>query len=236
MLPGDRGFRREVERLMAPEPGARNGASPTPWELAVRRIELLGAALEKLWREEPSDADIDAVGTNLSELDAESVRGTAAATVSTSSHFRRSFTGAVRLWLRAAEEYAAVEVVEYVEWVLRHLRRLAGFLLLALLLTTAMLSSYPFNPQSRAKLALVFVLIGAVGSLVYVMAQMNRNEVLSRITKTDPGRITWNRGFIVNLLLFAVIPLLALVSSEFPEVRMLLFTWIEPLLRTVARA
>jgi hypothetical protein len=62
------------------------------------------------------------------------------------------------------------------------------------------------------------------------------NELLSRITNTDPGRITWDTSHVSNLLLFAGIPLLAVISSEFPAVRRVLFAWVEPLLRVVMKA
>ena len=221
---------RRIARLMR-----RRATDATEWQLEVWRLETLLSVLHALWREEPTSDEIDKVAKDLATYDSESARKAQPVAVSTSSQFRRVFTGSVGLWLRGAEEYAAVRVVEYAEWVLRHMRRLAGFVLLALLLMTAMLGSYPFQPQSRAKLALVVVLVVAVGVILLVLAQMNRNEVLSRVTKTDPGRITWSTAFVVNILLFAVVPLLALVSSEVPELRTLLFGWVEPLLRAVAR-
>lgn len=229
-LAGTPRVERRIARLM------RQPASRAPeWPREVRRLEGLLGVLHALWQQEPTSEEIDRVAKDLAGYDSEAARKAQPAAVSTSSQFRRVFTGSVGLWLRGAEEYAAVRVVEYTEWVLRHLRRLAGFVLLALLLMTAMLSAYPFQPQSRAKLALSIVLAVAVGAILLVMAQMNRNEVLSRVTKTDPGRITWSTAFVVNILLFAVLPLLALVSSEVPEVRTVLFGWLEPVLRAVAR-
>lgn len=215
---------------------AEGGAAPVAWRDEVTRLERLAFVLGTVWQMQPTETDIEAVEKELGRLTEQAAKSGEPVTVSTGSLVRRTFTGPAGIWLREAEEYAAVRVVEYAEWVLRHLRRLAGFLLVALLITTAMLSSYPFQPQSRAKLGLVAVLVAAVAALLLVMSQMNRNEVLSRITKTDPGRITWSTGFVVNLLLFVLVPLLALVSSEFPEARSLLFGWVEPVLRAVARS
>ena len=86
---------------------------------------------------------------------------------STALLIRRGFAGRVRLWVRAAEEYAGTRMVEYVEWVtLSHLRELALFMLLSLLLATLLLSSYPYPPQSLLRLILLVVLWGtAVASL-----------------------------------------------------------------------
>jgi hypothetical protein len=182
--------------------------------------------LEGLWNLEPTVAEIDRAVTQVAKPE----------TVNTTSMLRQSFADPVRLWLRLAEEFVAVQVVDYVEWVLRHLRILAVFLLLALLLTTALLSCYPFQPQSLAKLVFFFIVIGTIGAIVLVMSRLNRDEVLSRITQTEPGRITWNATFILNLLVFGGVPLLALISSEFPGVRDFLFSWLGPVLKATTKS
>jgi hypothetical protein len=137
--------------------------------------------------------------------------------------------------LRAAEEYAASRMVEYLEWVIHHLRLLSLFMLISLLLTTMLISSYPYHPQSHLRLILLFVLVGSVGAVVAVMVQTNRNEVLSRIARTEPGRLTWDGTFVFNLFTFGVVPLLTLLSSEFPGLRNALFAWVQPLVSALAK-
>ena len=68
-----------------------------------------------------------------------------------------------------------------------------------------------------------------------VINQMSRNDLLSRITATTAGKVTWDFAYISNLLLFAGIPLLAALTAEFPQVREALFSWVAPLLRTMAK-
>ncbi len=137
--------------------------------------------------------------------------------------------------MRTAEEFMAIECVRYVESVLHDLRLLASFLLMSLLLSVALLSSYPFQPQGIVKLAFVALLVGTVVVLFIVMTQMSRDDVLSGITRTDPGKVSWDTTLVLNLALFGVIPLLALVSSEFPSVRAFLFSWAEPLVRSLVK-
>jgi hypothetical protein len=198
----------------------------------IQRFIGLHHLLRELWRMEPMSADVDKLVDGLGK---EFERGDTAVTASTTLRIRRGFAGPVRLWVRAAEEYAASRMVEYVEWVIRHLRVLALFMLLSLLLTTMLVSSYPYQPQSLLRLILLFVLAGSVGSLVVVLVQMNRDEVLSRIARTEPGRITWNGTFILNLFMFGVVPLLTLLSSEFPGLRNALFAWLQPVVNAVAK-
>jgi hypothetical protein len=196
----------------------------------IGRFQSLYDVLRELWRLEPMPQDVDALAESLKKEFAG-----AGAEVSTTLRIRHGFAGPIRIWLRAAEEYAASRMVEYIEWVVRHLRLLMLFLLLSMVLTTLLVSSYPYQPQSKLRLILLIVLVGAVGILIFVLTQMNRNEVLSLIARTDPGRITWNAPFLLNVFTFGVVPLLALLSSEFPGLRNALFSWVQPLVGALVK-
>jgi hypothetical protein len=51
----------------------------------------------------------------------------------------------------------------------------------------------------------------------------------------DVARPLRNASFILNLFTFAVVPLLALLSSEFPELRSALFAWVQPLVNAFVK-
>ncbi|HEU5219129.1 MAG TPA: hypothetical protein VFU23_10750, partial [Gemmatimonadales bacterium] len=154
---------------------------------------------------------------------------------STASRFRRSFASPARLWVRCAEEYVAVRSVEYIESVFQHLRRLGLFLLVALLISTGLLSSYPFFPKDRVELVFMGLMIAAVGTVIVMMVQMNRDEVLSRIARSEPGHLNWDTTFVLNLLLFGLLPLVSLLATEFPGIREFLVGWLEPLARAMGK-
>jgi hypothetical protein len=230
---GEGGLAPRIEKLMQAPATLASGLDWSGRTALVERFAAMHELLREFWRLEPMPEDIDAL---ISGLGKEAERGDAGgSTISTTLRIRRGFAGPVRLWLRGAEEYTASRMVEYVEWVIRHLRVLALFMLLSLLLTTMLVSSYPYQPQSLLRLILLLVLVGAVSAFVAVLVQMNRNEVLSRIARTEPGQITWNGGFILNLFTFGVVPLLTLLSSEFPGLRNALFSWVQPLINAVAK-
>ena len=209
----------------------RQTAATTPVQYYGGQFTLLYSALEECWATEPSGPEITRLAKHVGDpgLTDEALKA------STTGRFRRMFEGTFGLWVRAAEELAACEVVEYIEWVLRQLRRLALLLLAILVLATSLLSSYPFQPHSMIMVVFFGLVIGTVITIVPALIQMNRDEVLSRITKTAPGVITWNTPFVLNMALFGIVPLMALLSSEFPTVRSILFAWVEPLLRALAR-
>jgi hypothetical protein len=220
-LAADVELRAEVARFAAlPQPVTSLGVCGDEGRLGGNFVEL-AALLERFWKREPGAAGM------------EHVRGAAErqGAASTSGQFRRSFSDPLRLWLRGAEEFAAVMVVDYVEWVIAQLRVLALFLFSSLLITIVLLGAYPFQPESLVRLVFVVILLATVAGIMSVVVQMNRDEVLSRIAKTEPGKVTWDWHFVTNALVFGLVPVATLISSEFPEVRDFLFAWVGPLSR-----
>lgn len=136
-------------------------------------------------------------------------------------------------WLGLAEEVAAVEVVRYIKWVLSHIRRLSLFLVASMLVTTALLSSYPFQPQATVKLVFMVVLLSAVAALWLVANQISRDEIMSRITHTPVGQAGWSGSHLLNLAAFVAAPLLTILATEFPGLQRILFAWVAPLLRSL---
>jgi hypothetical protein len=137
----------------------------------------------------------------------------------------------IRRWRETAEECAAAYVVDYVEWVLRGLRHLAGALCIALVVSTVLVTSYPFQPATLVRL-LLFVILGAsVTVLVAVSFSMNRNIVLSQITRTTANKLEFDAGLLMNIGLYAIVPILTALSAQVPQLRGVLFAWVTPLLR-----
>jgi len=62
---------------------------------------------------------------------------------------------------------------------------------------------------------------------------MERNALLSYMSGSEPGKITWDVGFISQMIVYAGLPILALVAAHFPEVGKPLFDWIRPLAGSV---
>jgi hypothetical protein len=139
-------------------------------------------------------------------------------------------------WRRAMEQVAAVEMLRYVDWVVKHLRRLSTFLLLALVATTLLVSSYPYRPQQLIQTIALFVFAAIVVCLVWLIGAMNRNAGLSQMAVTEPGELTWDRTLFANLALYGIVPLVALISSQYSGLRETLFDWIKPLMQFLVKA
>ena len=138
-------------------------------------------------------------------------------------------------WVRALEDFVALHFVEYAEWVIEHLRNMATFLVIGLALALLLVSSYTAFDGRWLQYACFAILFSTVFMLLYVLVQLNRDEVLSRITGTDPGKVTWDARFIFNVMALVALPALALLSSIFPAVREFLSSWVSPVMHSMPR-
>jgi hypothetical protein len=128
-------------------------------------------------------------------------------------------------WLRSAEVVGAMAVTRYVDWVLKNLRRTALLIPYCLIVTSALMTAVPFPFRSLTSSALLAALLFSLGSVFLVTVQASRNEVLSRIGKTEPGKFTWDRSSLIGTLVFLALPILAFLGTEVPWVSKSLFNW-----------
>jgi hypothetical protein len=136
------------------------------------------------------------------------------------------------VWLDRAEELIAIHVAQYVNYLFLHLWSLLSAATLALLLLLYAASAYPLQPQRLLNAFLFAVALIMVGWTLRVLVQINRNDLLSRIQKTEPNRTTFDRQFASQLLLYGVVPVLSLLAAQFPELSWV-FSWVEDVLRLV---
>jgi hypothetical protein len=133
-------------------------------------------------------------------------------------------------WLRLAEDFVATIAAAQVFHALGRLRRLLTIATGAMILLLAMVVSYPFERRTTLLWVVEAGIIVSVGVAMGVFVEMERNEVLSRIHGTRPGTISWNRTFLIKVVIFAVVPLFTMVAADVPAIGKVLFGWIVPLL------
>jgi hypothetical protein len=139
-------------------------------------------------------------------------------------------------WLAAAHGALAVELIAWVRWTMSHLRTLALFLLLSLVLSAALLWAYPFHPQTLVRFSFLLVCGAVVGVLTWVVTGLSRNPVLAQLAQSDAAPGAWDRTFLRNVLTYSLLPLLTLVASQVPILGSTLFAWVEPLLKSALAA
>ena len=138
-------------------------------------------------------------------------------------------------WAGKLAALYAVYVADYIDWVFQHLRYLASFMMIAMVLTSILLSSYSFHPQSVFRILTLVIMAVTVVVIVSAVVQMNRHPVLSAITNTPAGQLSWDTQLVSNLITYALVPLITVASTQLPQVREFLFSWVTPLLRAFVK-
>ncbi|MDB5312249.1 MAG: hypothetical protein JWO38_6451 [Gemmataceae bacterium] len=112
-----------------------------------------------------------------------------------------------------AEQFVACYVVLYLGRYFAQLRMLAYALAVAAPLLLFAAASYPFQPDRPRLDALAALLIAAVVGTVYVLYGINRDGLVSRITRSPPDRFTPDSGFFSSVAKF-VLPVLAVILAQ----------------------
>ena len=88
---------------------------------------------------------------------------------------------------------------------------------------------YVFQGRSSYLRVDLVAIAGASLVAMWIIVGMERDRVLSRLRVTTPERIDLNWDFVKRVTVYGVLPLVAVVSSLFPEVGDSLLGWLEPL-------
>jgi len=112
------------------------------------------------------------------------------------------------------------------------MRNLLTFVIVGMVLLLLAFTSYPFEPQHLLLLVIQIAIIAVAIVTFVVFVQAERDEILSRIARTQPNTVTWNRSFVLPVLLYAALPLLTVVATAFPLLGDL-FSFLDPVLRIV---
>jgi hypothetical protein len=129
------------------------------------------------------------------------------------------------------DDFFAVRMVAYLRPVLSHMRNALLASMASGLLTLAAVRTYAFEPQQLLSFGLWGALLVAVAVTLWVFVEMDRNHTLSTIGGTEPGQVTFDRHFLLNISTYGLIPVLGVLVSQFPQVGRLFAEWFNPLLR-----
>jgi hypothetical protein len=129
-----------------------------------------------------------------------------------------------------ANEFIAVRIVMYIRFFMLHLKNMMTAISASTLLLVLAAVSYPFN-EPRAILweiaSLVAFLLLIVGM---VLAQMNRDPILSRLSDTDIGKLNY-LTFLSQLALAGGLPALTVLAGVFPTLGNAIASLLRPVLQ-----
>jgi hypothetical protein len=133
------------------------------------------------------------------------------------------------LWVQQAENVVATQIILYVSQFFAQLRGLvvAAMVCTSLLLLSA--TSYPFHPERLLLLALMGLSAAGIASVIYVLFDMNRDEIVSRIFKTAPGKFSFDSGVIGSFFTY-IVPTVGILAAQLSGS----FRWLlEPIMRVM---
>jgi hypothetical protein len=133
--------------------------------------------------------------------------------------------------IRAAEEFLAIRYLALIRAVLANLRQLMMFVSLSFVLAIVAWNSYPFQPRVFINWVFTGMLAILGCGIIWVLAQVHRDPVLSRITHTKANEL--GLEFYFRIITFGAVPVLTWLAYQFPEVGSTIFKFLQPGLEVV---
>jgi hypothetical protein len=124
-----------------------------------------------------------------------------------------------------AGRYVALQYSVYIGYVLHQLQNLLICCIVCFVLLVTALNSFSFQSPHALFHFLVATLIGAAVAVLMVLAQMERDPILSRLSGTREGQLSG--GFYWRLLGYGALPIVTVLSTQFPELSNFLSTFLQ---------
>lgn len=137
-----------------------------------------------------------------------------------------------RNWLMRVQDFVALEVTVYLSQFFVHLRNLILFLAIAPILMLLAVSSYPFQPQRLWLMLAATLIIVVTATIIWIVIQIERNEVVSHILSTTPNRLNFHWHFLGQVLIYAA-PLLGVVIATSSLASDLIHALVDPLIQAL---
>jgi hypothetical protein len=123
--------------------------------------------------------------------------------------------------------FVALHYSAYIGYALHQLQNLLICSLVCFVLLVLALNSFSFqSPQAIVHLLTAGLIIGGVVVLI-AFAQMERDPILSRLSGTAEGEL--GKTFWLRALSYGAIPVLTVLSTEFPSIGRFFTAWIQPI-------
>jgi hypothetical protein len=125
-----------------------------------------------------------------------------------------------------AEEFVAIRYMSLVRAVLANMRYLMLFVSSSFVLAIVAWNSYPFQPRRQVDWLFTGLLVLLGSGIIWVLAQMHRDSILSRITDTKENELGWD--FYVRVISFGAFPVLAWLAYQFPDIGSVISKFLQP--------
>jgi hypothetical protein len=138
----------------------------------------------------------------------------------------------VRRWCVLAEDYLALEVINYLSQFFIQLRNQVVFLTVASLLLLAVVLSYPLEPQRLWVLLAAALIVAVIVVGLKLFIAIERDQVVSEVLGSTPNRVNFHWTFVSNVLLYTA-PLVGVLLATSTDLADLLNSWLSPLFQVL---
>lgn len=125
-----------------------------------------------------------------------------------------------------AENIVALRFFSYIRYVVTEMRHMLFFAVVAVSLLYISLHTYALQGVRFLDLSFVFLFLFLAAGVIWILAQMERNPLLSRLQGTDAG--TLGRNFYIDIARYGIVPVLTIVFSQVTWISNLLVGWSQP--------
>ena len=130
-----------------------------------------------------------------------------------------------------AAKYVVLQYSAFIGYAMRHLQNLLLCSILCFVFLVLALNSYSFqSPQSISRLLTISLIVAGV-IVTRILAQIERDPILSRMSGTEEG--TLGKDFYFRVLAFGALPVLTVLSSKFPSIAHFVSLWAQPTVEAI---
>ncbi len=130
-----------------------------------------------------------------------------------------------------AEDIVALPFYAYIRKVMQEMRNILFFLGIAISLLFAALHTYAFRADQAIDWWFFGVFLTMGLGVVIVIAQVERNALVSRLTDKTAGEL--GGSFYLQLLKYGTVPILTIFGSQIPFISNVVLKWVQPALEAL---
>lgn len=130
--------------------------------------------------------------------------------------------------VQIGNEFIAMRIAAYIRYITLHMKNLMTFMSLGFLLTLLATISYPFDRPGMIAWSATLVLAALLFTVGTVLAQMDRDAILSRMSNSIPGRVRY-AALLKHLVAVGGLPFITVLATLYPAIGSSLFSWLGPL-------
>ncbi|WP_158749136.1 hypothetical protein [Acidobacterium sp. S8] len=130
------------------------------------------------------------------------------------------------------DEFIAMRIAAYIRYITLQMKNLMTFMSLGFLFMLLAAISYPFDEPQIIAWSATLLLAALLFSVGTVLAQMDRDAILSRMSNTTPGQVRYT-AFLKHMAAVGGLPLVTILATLFPSIGSFLFSWATPILESL---